>query len=124
MFVRNGNQRLTLIVSRSLRPEWRRSRVALIDSLSLVEMAVEQYDVERIIVDRCASADEFLHLLATLPSQLAGDVLLVRQDGAGFLSATGRGGDRVLYALAPHDVAFYIETHDLSAGTPVLALTA
>ena len=35
------------------------------------------------------------------------------EGGAGFLSAAGRGGDRVLYALQAKDVRFYLGMHDL-----------
>src|SRR6184192_3521877 len=61
----------------------------------VVEM---QQDVERVIVDRCATAAQYLELLTTLPPEFSGDVLYVRPDDSGFLSATGRGGDRVLYS--------------------------
>ena len=44
---------------------------------------------------------EFLRFLAALPVELTGDVCPVRDDGGAFLSATGRGGDRVLYTLGP-----------------------
>ena len=32
------------------------------------------------------------------------------------MSATGRGGDRLLYALTRNDVRFYLETLDLVTG--------
>jgi len=40
------------------------------------------------------------------------------------MSASGRGGDRVLYALSPYDVRFYLETHDMVTGRAALELTA
>lgn len=72
-------------------------------------------DVERLILDRAATAGEFLEVLAGLPSDFMGDVLCIDERGAGFLSATGRGAGRVLYRLQPHDVRFYLAAHDLTA---------
>lgn len=71
-------------------------------------------DVENVIVDGTATALEYLHLLATLPPAFHGDVALILEDCA-FVSALGRGGDRVLYALRPEDVHFYLETKLLTA---------
>ena len=66
-------------------------------------------DIDSIVIDGAATASEYLHLLSTLPPAYAGDVVLIGDDSA-FISATGRGGDRVLYALRPDDVQFYLET--------------
>lgn len=122
MIVAHDN-RVSLVVTGSPRHAWKRSHVLLIDSPKMIDTALAMFDIERIILDRTATSDEFLYLLATLPAAVAGDVMLVRDDGGAFLSSIGRGGDRVLYALAPHDVDFYIETHGLTAGD-ALALTA
>ena len=70
-------------------------------------------DTERVIIDRAASAEMFLQLLSVLPQEFAGDVLRIDDRGCGYLSVTGRGGDRLLYALAPRDVRFYLNTHGL-----------
>lgn len=77
-------------------------------------------DVECVVIDGAASATEYLHLLATLPAAYAGDVVLIDDDCA-FVSATGRGGDRVLYALRPHDVQFYLEAKMLIAPAETIA---
>ena len=116
-------KRLTLVVSTEPRHSWDGSSLLVCDSLPRMRQSVVTNDVERVILDRCASADEFLHLLAALPGEVLGDVLSVREDGGAFLSATGRGGDRVLYALSPADVGFYLEANGLSA-TPKLARSA
>ena len=50
-------------------------------------------DIERIVLDRCSTEGEYLSLLADLPHSFAGDVLMIRTDSTGFLSATGRGGE-------------------------------
>jgi len=78
-------------------------------------MAIEEValDIGRVIVDRAGDGDDFLDLLAGLPEAFTGDAMLLRDDGTGVLSATGRGGDRMLYAMTPHDVRFYLEAHDL-----------
>jgi hypothetical protein len=71
-------------------------------------------DVERVLLDRSVTDSEFLDLLASLPARFQGDVVMVRPDDTGFLSAAGRGGDRVLYALRAEDLQFYLTTHDLT----------
>jgi len=70
-------------------------------------------DAERLIIDRAACAESFLEVLATIPVEFSGDVLRIDERGGGFLSATGRGGDRVLYMLRPDDVRFYLAMHNL-----------
>lgn len=131
------NQRVTLIAREDTKPavDWnyarcRSERVAFLDSVSSLKFALGAaltdvgLDIERVIVDRAGSADEFLDLLATMPNEFNGDVVLVRDDGGGFLSAVGRGGDRVLYALSPFDVRFYLETNDMVTGRAALELSA
>jgi hypothetical protein len=114
--------RLTIVVSHSVGEEAWVGSVKHVDSVPAMLRIAAAEDVERVILDRSATTDEFLHLLSALPSHIAGDVLLVRDDGRGFLSAVGRGGDRVLYALSPGDVAFYFRTNALTTGR--FALTA
>ena len=116
--------RLTLVVSNDPKRSWKRAGMLYVDSLAQLREAVAAHDVERILIDRCASADEYLELLASLPHEIAGDVMLMRQDGGAFLSSVGRGGDRVLYALSRADVAFYLETHGLPTDRRELALIA
>jgi len=131
------DQRITLIAREATKPDvdWnyarcRAQRVAFLDSVNALRFALGAalndvgLDVERIILDRSAAADEFLDLLAGMPAEFTGDALFVRDDGGGFLSATGRGGDRVLYALGEYDVRFYLETHQLVTGRSALGLTA
>jgi hypothetical protein len=74
-------------------------------------------DIDSVIIDGTATASEYLHLLSALPAGYHGDVVLIDSDSA-FVSATGRGGDRVLYALRPEDVRFYLETKMLIAASP------
>jgi hypothetical protein len=78
-------------------------------------MAEMKQDVERVVLDHSSTAADYLDLLATLPSQFSGDVIMIRGDESAFLSACGRGGDRVLYALDPPDLQFYLATHGLLA---------
>lgn len=131
------HQRVTLIAREMSKPDvdWnyarcRAQRVAFLDSVHALKFALGAavtdvgLDIERVIVDRAGSADEFLDLLATLPSEFNGDVVLLRDDGGGFMSSSGRGGDRVLYALSPYDVRFYLETHDMVTGRAALELSA
>lgn len=131
------NQRVTLIAREQSKPDvdWnyarcRAQRVAFLDSIAALKFALGAaltdvgLDIERVIVDRAGTADEFLDLLATMPLEFNGDVLLVRDDGGGFMSAAGRGGDRVMYALSPYDVRFYLETQDMVTGRAALEMTA
>lgn len=98
------------------------SRVIAVDSLLVLRYALAgglaevNRDVQRVVLDRTTSASEYLSLLASLPAQFTGDVLLIANDDSGFLSSLGRGGDRVLYALSAPDVRFYLETHGLVTG--------
>lgn len=85
-------------------------------------VAEMEQDVERVILDHSSTAADYLELLTSLPSEFTGDVLLIRDDESGFLSATGRGGDRVLYALSANDIEFYLDTHGLLAPAEVLEL--
>jgi hypothetical protein len=129
--------RLTLIARHATKPDvdWnylrcRCENVAFLDSMRAVKFAVSAsldgagLDIERVIVDRAGTAEEFLDLLSSLPAELPGDVLMIRDDGTGFLSATGRGGDRVLYSLTNYDVRFYLETQDLVTGRAALPMSA
>jgi hypothetical protein len=132
-----NEERITLITRNASQPDvdWnyqraRTQRVAFLDSMASLEFVLGAalndvgLDVERIIVDRAAEADQYLDLLASTPDEFAGDVVLIRQDGSGFLSATGRGGNRVLYAMSAKDVRFYLEAHDLVTGRAALPLSA
>jgi hypothetical protein len=129
--------RITLIAHEATKPDldWNyaasgRMSVAFLESVRSLRYALTAavtevgLDVCRAIVDRAGRADEFLDLLTDLPEAFTGDVLLIRDDGAGILSATARGGDRVLYALTVDDVRFYLEAHDLVTGRVALGRTA
>ena len=83
-------------------------------------LAEPMLDTERVVLDGVAPAEVFLEMLAALPAHFTGDILRIDRRGAGFLSATGRGGDRVLYALEPDDVHFYLTTHALLREPEVL----
>lgn len=71
-----------------------------------------RHDVRRIIIDHAGGAIEFLELLSSLPHEITADVLLISESAA-FLSAIGRGGDRVMYRLSPADVDFYLDAHGM-----------
>jgi hypothetical protein len=91
------------------------NRIIFVEIFSLLRYALDHVsqDVDRVLVDRTATAAEFLDLLTALPSAFLGDVLLVREDGSGFLSTVGRADGRLLYALKETDVQFYLDAHDL-----------
>lgn len=120
--------RITLVASAPTKPDldWRmaasHARIAFVGTLKALQFALDSVsrdgglDIERVIVDRSGSADDFLELLARVPGEFAGDVVFLRDDGRGFISATARGGDRVIYSLTARDVRFYLETHGLVTG--------
>jgi hypothetical protein len=127
--VTHDSRRITLISRDPARPErdWDNSpmapsRIILLDSFTVLRYAIASHvvdldvDVERVILDRSTSPADYLSLLASLPHAFNGDVVLIRDDDNGFLSSMGRGGDRVLYALGPDDLRFYLETHSLVTG--------
>ena len=132
-----NEERITLIARNANQPDvdWnyaqaRTQRVAFVDTIAAVEFVLGAalndvgLDVERIIVDRAGQAHEYLDLLASTPDEFAGDVVLIRHDGSGWLSATGRGGSPVLYAMSSRDVRFYLEAHDLVTGRAVMQMSA
>jgi len=123
----HDNRRITLVSRSKSAPErpWSDSRdspcrLIFVESFGVIPFAltrgVEELgrDVEGVIIDGTATAAEYLHLLSALPAAYAGDVVLI-QEHCAFVSATGRGGDRVLYALRPDDVQFYLETKMLTS---------
>jgi hypothetical protein len=130
------HRRLTIIARNSRKPDidWNchpqsSERVAFIGSTAALRSALDAcaelgLDIGRVIVDRAATPDEFLDFLTTLPVEFIGDALFIRDDGSGVLSATGRGGDRVLYSLGPTDVRFYLETMNLVTGRVAVERTA
>jgi hypothetical protein len=123
----NDDRRITLICRGAGAPSraWRTgtdspTRNILLQAFPVLTYALHnglgdlQQDVERVVIDQATSAAGFLELLTSLPANFSGDILYVRDDGNGYLSASGRGGDRVLYALRHEDIDFYLETHSLA----------
>jgi hypothetical protein len=90
------------------------NRIIFVDSLSILTGALHHaaQDIQRLIVDGAVTEGQFLELLTTLPSDFAGDVLFVNGEQA-YLSTTCRSGGRLLYAMLPADVQFYLETQRL-----------
>jgi hypothetical protein len=123
-------RRITLVARQTQGPrrnwlagERGKSRIIFIESFTVLRYALEhgirnmQHDVERVIVDRTATAAQYLEFLSTLPYDFLGDVMFVR-DGGAFLSCSGVRGNRVLYQLEEKDVLFYLETNGLVEQTP------
>ena len=123
----NSERRITLVTrpnNRHAERAWNfdgdaQSRVIVVGSFTVLRYALEQsmsemaHDVERLVVDRTATPAQYLELLASLPDEFVGDVLYIRDDESAFLSATGRGAGRMIYALSAHDLSFYLATHVL-----------
>jgi hypothetical protein len=77
-------------------------------------------DVARVILDGGSTTRQFLNVLASAPTGSLADILWICDDGSGYLSSVGRGGDRVLYALRAEDVRFYLEVSDLVTSREML----
>jgi hypothetical protein len=133
MTMEHDDRRITLISRSKSAPErgWITSQTAprhviFVESFGVIPYALARgieemgKDIECVVIDGSATAAEYLHLLSVLPTAYSGDVLLIESDSA-FVSATGRGGDRVLYALRPEDVQFYLETKMLTAPAASMA---
>jgi hypothetical protein len=130
------NHRLTIIArdANKLGIDWTcephaGEAIAFIDSTRAIGSALWTaaelgLDIGRVIVDRAATPDQFLELLAALPQEFVGDMLFIRDDGSGVMSATGRGGDRLLYSLKPNDVRFYLEANTLVMGRVMMEKSA
>lgn len=126
------HRRITLVNSIDRRHDWNVARSAnsrIIFAASFIVLryaladAAREYgqDIERVIVDRTATPADFLDILAHLGEDFLGDMVYVRDDESAYLSAIGRGGSRVLYALTADDLRFYLETHGLIATSSVAA---
>jgi len=116
--------RVTLVATPSEGAEilWSRaasmSRLLFFDTIAELRFSINfadgvvNFDAERMIVER-GSAEEFLALLSQIPFSFLGDVVLICDDRSGYLSAVGRGGDRILYVMNADDVSFYLEVSEL-----------
>lgn len=120
------NRRITLILGNAdcSAHRWERSseapsRTIFVQNLTTLRHALHGavaelgQDIERVVLDGCASPIEFLELLSHLPAEFVGDVVFVTGQGSGFLSAIGRDGDRVISAFGASDLDFYLEVHGL-----------
>jgi len=114
-------RRITLVARGAAAPkrQWDNSaeaanRIIFVETFSMLGYALDHgsQDVDRLLVDSTASADDFLSLLASLPHEFLGDVLFMRNDNT-FLSTVARADGRLLYALTEDDLQFYLETHGL-----------
>jgi hypothetical protein len=116
------HRRITLVARAAAAPAraWDAStqsvnRLIFVDSFPILKGALDHaaHDVDRLFIDGAATEGEFLSLLTTLPGDFAGDVLYVSDDQHAYLSTTGRGGGRLLYAMMPDDVRFYLDAQRL-----------
>lgn len=125
----NDTRRITLLARGHATPDrdWERltkgmTRLVTIESMTVLRYTLQHavsdidLDIERVILDRTFSPAEYLDLLASLPSEFNADVLLIRGDDSGYLSASGRAGDRSIHSLTRDDVRFYLEANALVTG--------
>lgn len=116
------NRRITLIARAANAPvrAWDASthaanRIIFVDSFGILKGALDHasQDVDRLFIDGAATEGEFLSLLTTLPGDFVGDVLFVSDEEHAYLSTVGRAGGRLLYAMRPDDVEFYLDAQRL-----------
>jgi len=128
----NDTRRITLLARGRSTPDrdWERltngmTRLVTIESMTVLRYTLQHavsdidLDIERVILDRTFSPQEYLDLLAALPGEFNADVLLIRGDDSGYLSAAGRAGDRTIHSLSAEDVRFYLEANALVTGRVV-----
>jgi hypothetical protein len=91
------------------------NRLIFVDSFGILRGALDHasQDVDRLFIDGAATEGEFLSLLTTLPGEFGGDVLFVSDQEHAYLSTVGRAGGRLLYAMRPDDVEFYLNAQRL-----------
>jgi hypothetical protein len=90
------------------------NRILFVKALSMLGFVLDHSeDVERVVVEESASPEDFLGVLATLPHDFLGDVLLIRSGSNSYLSTVARADGRLLYALTAADLQFYMEAHRL-----------
>jgi hypothetical protein len=125
-------RRITLVSTIDRLRDWNtglraQSHIVFASSFKILCYALEDalskygHDVERVVIDRAANPADYLELLAHISPKFAGDIVFVLEGEKGYLSAIGRGGDRVLYPLDHEDLRFYLETQGLIAMTSVAA---
>jgi hypothetical protein len=86
-------------------------RFAGFDSVASA-LAYGKLDIARVVIDEQGTALDFLRLLASVPATATPDLLWITPERS-FLSALGRGGDRILYELGASEVLFYLWVNDL-----------
>jgi hypothetical protein len=123
-------RRITLVVRGAKAPArpWDTSvkatnHIIFVGAFSMLSFVLDHasQDVDRLLIDGAATPAEFLELLTTLPAVFPGDVLLMRDHDKSFLSTAARADGRLLYALTPADMHFYLETLGLVARVAVAA---
>jgi CheY-like chemotaxis protein len=122
-----NTNRITLVSSEpktstrawAFRREGTSARLIHVPDFRLLAAALESgikesgQDIERVIIDGTADPSEFLEFLSGLVTGFRGDVLYLQPGGKLFLSATGRGDERVLYSLNARDLEFYLQVYGL-----------
>lgn len=124
-------ERATLVLSTTTNPllDWSTvqaedSRVIETRNLNLLKeslhLALRDVDVEvvRIVFDQSIDAEGWLEFLSDLPSGTRGDILFIAASGKAFLSAVGRGDERVIYKLMDADLGFYLSVFGIRDAEP------
>lgn len=110
VFATEGNEMLdwSMMAAADSRVITVRNLNLLKDSLHLAQNFID-VEVVRVVFDRSVDAEEWLEFLTVMPQGFRGDVLFVSKTEKAFLSAVGRGDERVTYKLEGRDIQFYLE---------------
>lgn len=112
------NHKITLVLTPRPgddRNDWSGLGAIVLSNFSLLDGAlhagVTEYgrEVAHVILDRSVDAAGYLDFLTRLPLGFRGDVLLILEEGGGYLSAVSRDDGRYLYRLTETDIRFYRE---------------
>ena len=124
------SRRITLVVRGDESPSrpWdtspaARDRILFVKAFSMLSFVMDHRseDIERLLIDGGATAEEFLSLLSSLRGEFLGDVVFMRSGDSSFLSTTCRGNGRLLYSLKAADLQFYLETTGLLSRAAIAA---
>jgi hypothetical protein len=129
----HDDRRITLISRSKSAPDrpWLNSRDAsrrlvFVESFGVIPFALARgveesgQDVECVIIDGAPTANEYFHLLSTLPATYHGDVVFLMNESA-FVSSSADGADSVLSVLCADEVPIYLETKMLTAPAEAMA---
>jgi CheY-like chemotaxis protein len=112
---------ITLLKSR---PAWKGIRwhkgpqIRRVESLdqvvrAMANVTVAAASIARIVIEEAIDGTEFLSLIANLPPEFPGDILLIASPSRAFLSSRAGGGPRYLILFTPQELEGYLDAFSL-----------